>query len=227
MSGSTDDHSSAVMPSCRASMSMQRGVRLLAKRCIDLTVAMGTLTVFSPLIAVVGALVWISMGRPVFFKQQRPGRYGLPFTLYKFTTMSQGRDAAGNLLADEVRLTRTGRLIRSLSLDEIPQFWNVLRGEMSLVGPRPLLMEYLDRYSPEQARRHEVLPGITGWAQVNGRNALAWEAKFRLDVWYVDHWSLWLDAKILWLTLLKVIQRDGISHAGHTTMAEFTGSERK
>ena len=182
------------------------------------------LVLLSPFLLAIDLLIWLSVGHPVFFHQQRPGRFAKPFTLYKFTTMSNERNALGNLLPDELRLTRAGKVIRSLSLDELPQLWNVLRGDMSLVGPRPLLMEYLNRYTPEQARRHDVLPGITGWAQINGRNSLRWEEKFELDLWYVDHWSLGLDFKILWLTVLQVMRRKGINQNGHATMPEFTGT---
>lgn len=168
--------------------------------------------------------IYGSMGRPIVFAQPRPGQQGRIFTLYKFRTMSQAQDAAGNLLPDAQRLTRLGQLLRQTSLDELPQLWNVCRGEMSLVGPRPLLIDYLDRYTPTQARRHEMKPGITGWAQVNGRNALTWEQKFDLDVWYVEHWQLWLDCRILLLTLLKVVRRDGITPAQHVTMPPFIGS---
>ncbi|MCI5119089.1 MAG: sugar transferase, partial [Candidatus Electrothrix sp. LOE1_4_5] len=157
--------------------------------------------------------------------QKRPGLHGKPFRMYKFRTMTDERDAAGNLLSDEQRLVPFGRFLRSTSLDELPELINVLKGEMSLVGPRPLLMEYLDRYTPEQARRHNVLPGITGWDQVNGRNAISWEEKFQLDVWYVDNRSLWLDIKILWTTLLKVFRREGITQEGQATMEEFTGKK--
>ena len=156
----------------------------------------------------------------------RPGYLGKPFTLYKFRTMRDERDTNGNLLPDELRLTHFGRFLRSTSLDELPELFNVLRGEMSLVGPRPLLMQYLERYNSEQARRHHVLPGITGWSQINGRNALTWEDKFRFDVWYVDHWSIWLDIKILLLTIWKVIKREGINQPGHVTAEEFMGSYR-
>jgi lipopolysaccharide/colanic/teichoic acid biosynthesis glycosyltransferase len=166
------------------------------------------------------------LGKPVLFRQVRPGLNGKPFVMYKFRTMTEERDAEGRLLPDEKRLTPFGCFLREYSLDELPEFFNVLRGEMSLVGPRPLRMEYLDRYTPEQARRHEVKPGITGWAQVNGRNALPWEEKFKLDVWYVDNWTIWLDLKILWLTLVKVLRREGISAHGHATMPEFKGSEK-
>lgn len=203
----------------------QRGCPFWLKRLLDYLVAVSGLVLFSPLWLATAVFIAISAGRPVFFLQRRPGRFGKPFVLFKFKTMSQVRDAAGNLLPDADRLTRWGRTLRSLSLDEPPQLWNVLRGEMSLVGPRPLLMEYLERYTPEQARRHSVLPGITGWAQINGRNALSWEEKFRFDVWYVDHWSLALDLKILWLTLLRVVRREGISHDGEATMPPFAPLE--
>ncbi|WP_460837941.1 sugar transferase [Noviherbaspirillum agri] len=164
------------------------------------------------------------LGRPIFFSQIRPGLHGRPFQMVKFRTMTNAYGADGQLLPDSDRLTDFGRFLRATSLDELPELWNVLKGDMSLVGPRPLLMEYLPLYSPEQARRHEVRPGITGWAQVNGRNTLSWEAKFKLDVWYVDHRSLWLDLKILWLTVRRVIARDGISAAGDATMPKFTGN---
>jgi len=162
----------------------------------------------------------------VLFGQKRPGLHGQPFRIFKFRTMTDARAADGSPLPDEQRLTRLGRFLRASSLDELPELFNVLRGEMSLVGPRPLLMQYLERYSPEQSRRHDVLPGITGWVQVNGRNALTWEDKFRLDVWYVDHWSFWLDLKILFLTFSKVFKREGISQPGHATMEEFMGNPK-
>jgi len=165
------------------------------------------------------------MGRPVLFKQMRPGLNAKPFYMYKFRTMTNEKDEQGNPLSDEQRLTRLGRFLRSTSLDELPELFNVLKGDMSLVGPRPLLMQYLARYTPEQARRHEVKPGITGWAQVNGRNAITWEEKFALDVWYVDNWSLWLDIKILAMTVVKVFKREGISAKGEATMPEFMGNE--
>lgn len=204
----------------------QRGWRLTVKRTLDLSVALAGLVIVSPVVLALSAWVWISMGKPIFFRQKRPGLAARPFILFKFTSMSQARDALGQLLPDAIRLTPAGRVLRMLSLDEIPQLWNVLRGEMSLVGPRPLLMEYVDRYTPEQARRHEVLPGITGWAQVNGRNAISWEEKFKLDVWYVENWSLRLDARILVMTLKKVLRRDGISQNGHDTMQEFLGTAK-
>jgi len=172
-------------------------------------------------------LILITMGKPVLFKQQRPGLYGRPFTIYKFRTMNNLRDRNGKLLPDEKRLTKVGRWIRKLSLDELPQLFNVLKGDMSFVGPRPLLMEYIPRYTQEQARRHEVKPGITGWAQVNGRNATTWEERFRLDVWYVDNRSFWLDMKIILLTIREVLKRRGISAPGFETMPEFLGIEEK
>ena len=195
-----------------------------SKRLFDLVLSTTGVILISPILLVVALLVWIAHGRPILFQQPRPGYHGRPFQINKFRTMKDSRDSLGNLLPDAERLTRLGRALRATSLDELPELFNVLRGEMSLVGPRPLLMQYLDRYTPEQARRHEVLPGITGWAQVNGRNALAWEDKFRLDVWYVDHWSLWLDIKILLLTVWKALEREGISQPGQATAEEFMGS---
>ena len=174
--------------------------------------------------ALVALAIRLRLGRPVFFRQQRPGRHAQPFVCCKFRTMLDTRDAHGNLLPDEQRMEPWGSFIRNASLDELPQLWNVVRGDMSLVGPRPLVMRYLPRYSVEQARRHEVLPGITGWAQVNGRNEISWEAKFRLDVAYVDGVSLWFDLKILWLTLVKVLSREGVNATGHATAPEFEGS---
>jgi sugar transferase EpsL len=194
------------------------------KRACDILGAGLGLVLLAPLMLLVALLIQLTMGAPVLFRQLRPGRRGKPFVLYKFRTMSDARDAAGNPLPDQHRLTRTGQFLRSTSLDELPALLNVLKGEMSLVGPRPLLMEYLDRYTPEQARRHEVTPGITGWAQVNGRNTLTWEQKLGLDVWYVDHWSLWLDLKTLCLTVVKVLKREGIHAEGHATMSRFVGS---
>lgn len=197
----------------------------LSKRLLDLTIATLMLLLLSPLMFVVALLVRLFLGTPVLFRQQRPGYKGRPFFLYKFRTMTEARGPDGNLLPDGERLTRLGRFLRLTSLDELPELFNVLRGEMSLVGPRPLLMEYLPRYSREQMRRHDVLPGITGWAQVNGRNALDWPARFRLDVWYVDHWSFWLDVKILLLTLWKVFKREGISQPGQATTEYFMGND--
>jgi len=205
-------------------LSRQSGWRLWIKSLFDHSIALCGVIVLSPLFIGISLLVWLSIGRPLLFHQQRPGRSGRPFTLLKFRTMSERRDKSGVLLPDADRLTRVGRFLRATSLDELPQLWNVLRGDISLVGPRPLLMEYLSRYSPEQARRHDVLPGITGWAQINGRNALSWEEKFSLDVWYVENWSLMLDFKILANTLRRVVQRDGISNQGHATMPEFISS---
>jgi lipopolysaccharide/colanic/teichoic acid biosynthesis glycosyltransferase len=205
-------------------MQRQVGVGLFLKRCIDKGAAAVGLLILAPVLAVTALIVRMALGSPVLFRQVRPGRGGRLFELVKFRTMLEATDADGNPLPDEQRLTRVGRFLRTTSLDELPQLWNVLRGEMSLVGPRPLLVEYLPRYSAEQARRHDVLPGITGWAQVNGRNALGWDERFRLDVWYVDHWSLALDAKILALTLLRVAQRQGISYEGAATMFKFLGS---
>lgn len=170
-------------------------------------------------------LVRYKLGSPVIFKQQRPGLHGKPFYLYKFRTMTDERDENGELLPDHLRLTPFGQFLQKFSLDELPQLFNVLKGDISLVGPRPLLMEYLELYTPEQARRHEVKPGITGWAQVNGRNAISWEEKFKLDVWYVDHQSFWLDLKILFLTVIQVLKSEGISHEGHVTMEKFTGTK--
>jgi len=195
------------------------------KRLFDIVVSACALLVLALPLWVLMWQVRRKLGSPVFFTQVRPGLHGKPFEMVKFRTMTDARGPDGELLPDAVRLTPFGRFLRSTSLDELPELWNVLKGDMSLVGPRPLLVEYLPLYSPEQARRHEVRPGITGWAQVNGRNALDWEAKFKLDVWYVDHRSLWLDIKILWLTVKKVLVREGISAAGEATMGKFTGSK--
>ncbi|MEW6735527.1 MAG: sugar transferase [Acidobacteriota bacterium] len=201
----------------------QHGWRLVLKSAIDKIVAATVLTLFSPLLVIVALAVRIRMGGPIFFRQLRPGLYGQPFQLMKFRTMTDEKDKNGSLLSDEDRLTSLGRFLRATSLDELPQLCNVLRGDMSLVGPRPLLIQYLSRYTQEQARRHNVLPGITGWAQIKGRNSLNWKEKFALDVWYVDNWSLWLDAYILVLTVWKVWRREGISRQGHATMPEFMG----
>lgn len=196
------------------------------KRLFDLlTASLALLLLALPLLA----LVWMihrKLGSPVFFRQVRPGLHGRPFTMVKFRTMTDERGPDGALLPDAQRLTPFGRFLRASSLDELPELWNVLKGEMSLVGPRPLLMEYLPLYTPEQARRHDLRPGITGWAQVNGRNAISWEDKFKFDVWYVDHHSLWMDIKILWLTVKKVLVRDGISAVGESTMPKYTGSDQ-
>jgi sugar transferase EpsL len=193
------------------------------KRVVDIVGASVGIILFAPVMLTVALLVLLTMGRPVLFRQLRPGLHGKPFVLYKFRTMRDACTPSGEPLPDELRLTQFGKWLRSTSLDELPELFNVLKGEMSLVGPRPLLMEYLPRYSPEQARRHDVKPGITGWAQVNGRNALSWEEKFQLDVWYVDHWNLWLDMKIVLLTIWKVLKREGISAEGSATMPVFTG----
>lgn len=194
------------------------------KRLLDVLIVLPALIILAPFLAFIALLIWLMIGTPIFFRQQRPGMYGRPFMLLKFRTMTDTRDANGNLLPDADRLTPLGRFLRSTSLDELPELLNVLRGEMSLIGPRPLLMEYLERYTPEQMRRHDVRPGITGWAQINGRNALSWERKFALDVWYAEHQSLWLDLKIIALTMVKVLAREGISQAGHATAEEFKGS---
>jgi sugar transferase EpsL len=198
-----------------------------SKRILDLLLAIPGVLVLSPLLAALAILIKLRLGPPVLFLQTRPGYHGQPFMLYKFRTMTDTRDKEGRRLSDAERLTGLGHFLRSFSLDDLPNAINVLRGEMSVVGPRPLLMEYLDRYTAEQARRHDVLPGITGWAQVNGRNDLSWEDKFRLDVWYVDHWSLGLDLKILALTAWKVLRREGISQRGYATAQEFQGTGRK
>jgi sugar transferase EpsL len=195
------------------------------KRLFDLILAVPILILISPLLLLIGLLVRIRMGSPVIFRQIRPGLKNNPIPVYKFRTMKEAYDLEGRYLPDDQRLTRLGRFLRALSLDELPELFNVLRGEMSLVGPRPLLMKYLDRYTPEQARRHEVLPGMTGWAQVNGRNAITWEDKFRYDVWYVDHWSLLLDVKILGLTPWVVLRREGITSPGNATTKEFMGTK--
>jgi len=196
------------------------------KRAFDLVLTLPGVIAISPLIFLVVLMVRWNIGAPILFSQVRPGLDGRPFTMYKFRTMTDERDEAGNLLPDDKRLTRFGRFLRSTSLDEFPALLNVLKGEMSLVGPRPLLVEYLARYTPEQARRHEVRPGITGWAQVNGRNAISWEQKFEYDVWYVDNQSIWLDIKILWMTFAKVFKREGINQEGQATMEKFMGTKQ-
>lgn len=195
------------------------------KRVFDLAITLICFIVLSPIFLIIFILVKIKLGTPAIFKQERPGRHGKIFTMYKFRSMTNARGKSGELLPDEIRLTSFGKLLRRTSLDELPELFNILKGEMSFVGPRPLLVRYLERYTPEQARRHEVRPGLTGWAQVNGRNAISWEEKFKLDVWYVDHWSLWLDIKILFLTPVKVFQREGISADNNATMEEFWGRE--
>ncbi len=196
------------------------------KRLFDLLLVTAMLPLLLPVMAVVAILVRRRMGTPVMFRQQRPGKYGQPFRMLKFRTMRDAVGSDGRPLADAERLTDLGRFLRASSLDELPELWNVLKGEMSLVGPRPLLMDYLPLYDAEQARRHEVRPGVTGWAQVNGRNALTWSEKFALDVWYVDNRSLWLDVRILLMTAGKVLRRDGISAAGEATMSRFEGTEK-
>ncbi|MCL6605441.1 MAG: sugar transferase [Paenibacillus sp.] len=194
------------------------------KRMLDLIVAIPVFLVFLPVITITALLVRIKLGSPILFKQSRPGLHGKPFYVYKFRTMTDESDSSGQLLSDHLRLTTFGKFLRKYSLDELPQLWNVLKGDISLVGPRPLLVDYLPLYSEEQARRHEVKPGITGWAQVNGRNTISWEEKFKLDIWYVDHYSFMLDLKILWLTLLKVVKTEGINSADHATMPMFRGA---
>lgn len=197
----------------------------MMKRLVDMLVAGLTLTVLAFPLLILTLAVRVKLGSPVFFCQARPGLSGRPFNMIKFRTMTDERDASGELLPDAQRLTALGRFLRSTSLDELPELWNVLCGEMSLVGPRPLLMEYLPLYTPEQARRHEVSPGITGWAQVNGRNSVSWEERFKLDIWYVDNHTLWLDLRILWLTVRKVLVREGISAEGDATMPKFKGNK--
>ena len=201
--------------------------RRFGKRLLDLMITIPALVVSLPLLALLALLVRWKLGSPVIFRQQRPGLHGKPFTLLKFRTMTEAREVHGCLLPDAERLTPFGRLLRRSSLDELPEMINVLRGDMSLVGPRPLLMQYLERYTPEQARRHEVMPGMTGWAQVNGRNALTWEERFRLDVWYVDHQSFCLDVKILALTAWKTFKREGINQPGQATAQEFLGKSHR
>jgi sugar transferase EpsL len=198
-----------------------------AKRVIDMAIATVGILATAPLMVAVAAAIRSQMGIPIFFKQTRPGYKAKPFVMYKFRTMNEDRDPQNNLRPDEGRLTPLGRFLRSTSLDELPELINVLKGEMSLVGPRPLLMQYLERYTPEQERRHEVKPGITGWAQVNGRNAITWEQKFEHDVWYVDHASFWLDLKIIGMTIWKILKREGIYQPGHATAEEFFPHQRQ
>lgn len=197
----------------------------MLKRVLDIVLSATALLLLLPVIAVVAWKISRKMGSPILFRQVRPGLNGKPFEMVKFRTMKDAIDSQGNPLPDSERLTSFGQFLRSSSLDELPELWNVLKGDMSLVGPRPLLMEYLPLYSPEQYRRHDARPGVTGWAQVNGRNTLSWDEKFKLDVWYVDNQSLWLDIKILFLTVKKVLVRDGISADGEATMSKFTGNE--
>jgi len=198
----------------------------MLKRGFDLSIALALLIGLSPLLALLALAVRWKLGRPVLFAQTRPGLHGAPFEFYKFRTMTDARNAAGDLLPDAARLTPFGELMRKLSLDELPQLVNVLKGDMSLVGPRPLLMEYLPLYSERQARRHAVRPGMTGWAQVNGRNALDWEQRFELDLWYVEHGTFWLDLRIIAMTAWRILRPQGISQAGQATMSKFTGSQR-
>ncbi|HWC12701.1 MAG TPA: sugar transferase [Acidimicrobiales bacterium] len=195
----------------------------MCKRALDVIVSVVSLLLLTPVLVAIGVLVLCALGRPVLLRQWRPGLHGRPFVIYKFRTMTEERDADGNLLPDEERVTRVGRFLRHTSLDELPELYNVVRGEMSLVGPRPLLMRYLGRYSPEQMRRHDIPPGITGWTQVNGRNALSWDEKFALDLWYVENQSLGLDLKILVLTVWKALKREGITRPGWATTEEFWG----
>lgn len=204
---------------------MKRKRNPVSKRLFDWIVTLIGMVIALPVMGIVALLVRLKLGKPVLFEQERPGLGGEIFTLRKFRSMRDAADKDGNPLPDEARLTPFGKKLRSTSLDELPELFAVLSGKMSLVGPRPLLVRYLERYTPEQMRRHEMKPGITGWAQVNGRNALSWEEKFALDVWYVDHWSFWLDIKILWMTVWNVLRREGISGGGEATMSEFMGGE--
>lgn len=194
------------------------------KRIFDIMVSVIMIIILLPILLITFLLVKNKLGSPAIFRQERPGKNGKIFMMYKFRSMTDERDETGGLMPDEIRLTSFGKLLRKTSLDELPELFNILKGDMSFVGPRPLLVRYLKRYTTEQARRHEVKPGLTGWAQVNGRNAISWEEKFRLDVWYVDHWNLWLDLKILGLTFTKVFMREGISSDSHVTMEEFWGT---
>ncbi len=221
-----DVQDTATSVACALSGLRGNGLKRLIKSVVDRSVAAVALLILSPVLLLVALLVRWKMGGPVLFRQKRPGYRGHPFVMIKFRTMRDATDSNGRVLPDEERLTPLGSWLRSSSLDELPELINVVRGEMSLVGPRPLMMEYLDRYSPEQARRHDVMPGITGWAQVNGRNAIDWDEKLSLDVWYVDHWSLLLDLKILFRTLKTVLVREGISYAGCATTTEFMGGQR-
>jgi sugar transferase EpsL len=197
----------------------------MAKRTFDIFLSVIFLVLLSPVLLLLAIAIYFKLGRPIFYCQVRPGLNAIPFKMCKFRTMRDDRSESGHLLPDAERLSSFGRFLRSTSLDELPELWNVLRGEMSLVGPRPLLMQYLDRYTTEQFRRHGVMPGITGWAQIHGRNAVSWEERFKLDVWYVDNWSFWLDLRILFLTIFKIFEREGITAQGHVTMPEFAGSE--
>jgi sugar transferase EpsL len=196
------------------------------KRALDITLSLLAIVVLAPVFVLIALAIWAILGSPVLFRQERPGLGGRPFVMYKFRTMDDARDEHGDPLPDEARVGRFGRLLRATSLDELPELWNVLVGDMSLVGPRPLLMSYLPLYSDVQRRRHEVRPGITGWAQVHGRNQLSWERRFELDAWYVDHQSMWLDLRILWLTVARVARAEGISQAGHVSSKPFTGNRQ-
>lgn len=197
------------------------------KRLFDILATGLLLLLIFPLVTILSVLVRLKLGSPVLFRQERPGLYGLPFVMYKFRTMTDERDNGGNLLPDQQRLTDLGKFLRATSLDELPELINVIKGDMSLVGPRPLLMEYLLLYNHKQARRHEIKPGITGWAQVNGRNSIIWEERFQMDVWYVDNRTFWLDMKIIWLTIIKVLKREGINQKGQATMCKFTGMTKR
>jgi lipopolysaccharide/colanic/teichoic acid biosynthesis glycosyltransferase len=197
----------------------------IEKRGFDLLVSAISLVILSPFLLITALAVLVVFGLPILFSQKRPGYREKPFTIFKFRTMADEFDSQGDLLPDEKRLNWLGRVLRASSIDELPELFNVFNGDMSLVGPRPLLMQYLERYNPEQARRHEVLPGITGWAQINGRNAITWEDKFRYDVWYIDNWSFWLDMKIIGMTIWKAFQREGINQPGYISASEFMGSE--
>lgn len=193
------------------------------KRMMDIFLSLLALVVLSPILLIISVIILAVQGKPIFFKQLRPGYKGVPFFVFKFRTMRLAKPGEDSVEKDAQRLTSLGKFLRSTSLDELPELWNIMRGEMSIVGPRPLLMQYLPLYSAEQMRRHDVLPGLTGWAQVNGRNTLSWEEKFALDVWYVDHWSFWLDIRIIWMTFWKTIRREGISKAGEATTVEWKG----
>ncbi|QHI72082.1 sugar transferase [Aminipila terrae] len=200
-------------------------VKRFIKRTFDIIVSSCAILVLSPVLLIVSIMVRVKLGSPVIFMQERPGLHAKIFTMYKFRSMTDECDDTGQLMPDHVRLTNFGKFLRKTSLDELPELFNIFKGDMSFVGPRPLLVRYLERYNDEQARRHDVRPGLTGWAQINGRNAITWEEKFRLDVWYVDHWNLWLDLKIFIMTFVKVIRKEGISAEGEATMGEFLGTK--
>lgn len=199
---------------------------MVLKRVFDVIGSLVLIVALSPVFGIIAFAIWVSMGPPVLFRQERAGYKGQPFTMFKFRTMTDKRDSNGQLLPNEMRITRLGRFLRHSSLDELPELLNVLRGDMSIVGPRPLHTRYIPRYTPEQARRHDMRPGITGLAQVSGRNMLSWEEKFDLDVKYIDHWSIWMDLRIIWLTFWKVVTREGVTAAGCDTVAEFTGDPK-